>query len=134
MCLDLEVISVARKNWNIGLHWIWLFWASFGRIQTSGGELVLWSEIWHHTYLQRGKGKTKPYSLVLGSYQWGKKYFSVYVQKLPKKAKFIAIRYFNFWVQHWQLPSLDTYGFVWPDWFLAWVKTWISNYLDILWN
>ena len=63
--------------------------------------------------------KTKPYSLVLGSYQWGKKYFSVYVQKLPKKAKFIAIRYFNFWVQHWQLPSLDTYGFVWPDWFLA---------------
>ena len=40
--------------------------------------------------------KTKTYSLVLGSYEWGKKYFSVYVQKLPKKAKFIAIRYFNF--------------------------------------
>ena len=38
---------------------------------------------------------------------------------MPKKAKFIAIRYFNFRVQHWQLPSLDTYGFVWPDWFLA---------------
>ena len=31
--LDLEVISVARRNWNIGLEWIWLFWASFGRIQ-----------------------------------------------------------------------------------------------------
>ena len=40
---------------------------------------------------------------------------------MPKKAKFVAIRYFNFRVQHWQLPSLDTYGFVWPDWFLAWI-------------
>ena len=33
MCLDLEVVSVALKNWNIGLQWIWLFWATFGRIQ-----------------------------------------------------------------------------------------------------
>ena len=61
----------------------------------------------------------------MGSYQWGKKYFSGYVQKMPKKAKFIAIRCFNFWVQQWQLPSLDTYGFVWPDWFLACVILWI---------
>ena len=40
--------------------------------------------------------------------------------KLPKKAKFVPSDISIIRVQHWQLPSLDTYGFVWPDWFLAW--------------
>ena len=33
--------------------------------------------------------KTKPYSRVLGSYKCGKKDFSVYVQNMPKKARYI---------------------------------------------
>ena len=32
----------------------------------------------------------------IGSYKWGKKNVSAYVQKMPKKATFIAIQYFHF--------------------------------------
>ena len=44
--------------------------------------------------------KAKPYSLVLGSYQWGKKYFSVYVEKMPKKHS-LQSDISMFRVQHW---------------------------------
>ena len=57
--------------------------------------IIYWhasDRIWSHS-CSGEREKTKPYSLVLGSYQWGKKYFSGYVQKMPKNAKFIAIQF-----------------------------------------
>ena len=67
--------------------------------------------------------KTKPYSLFLGSYQWGKKECSIYVQKMPKKATFIAsgIRYFNVLSATLTTSNNYTYGSVWPDLFLLYM-------------
>ena len=67
------------------------------------------------SYLQWGGGKTKSYSLVLGSYQWGKNFFLFSSKRCPKKPHSLQSDIsMYYWVQHWQLPSLDTYGLVWP--------------------
>ena len=33
MCDYWKLSVLHSKHWNIGLQWMWLFWASFGRIQ-----------------------------------------------------------------------------------------------------
>ena len=63
---------------------------------------ILWNNVCKQQHSCSGvRGKNKTLWPCFGSYRWVKKYFSVYVQKMPKKAKFIAIRYFNFFWQHW---------------------------------
>ena len=89
--------------------------------------LIITNMVLFDSQLQRGKGKNL-ITLFWEVIDELRNIFPYTSKSCPKKPNSLQSDISIFRVQHWQLPSLDTYGFVWPDWFLAWF------FHRMLWN